>query len=100
MQVIYVGTACFAVMLYVALKTTLFVKVAPLLVGMLALATLGAALLAKKEWARRLAWGLFCGFLGLLSGLQAGPSADQQLQPYFGRQVVVVSSAETQRSCL
>ena len=94
MQVIYVGTACFAVMLYVALKTTLFVKVAPLLVGMLALVTLGAALLAKKEWARRLAWVLFCGFLGLLSGLQVGPSAAERLQPYFGQQVLVVGRVE------
>lgn len=94
MQVIYVGTACFAVMLYLALETTLFVKAAPILVDVLALVTLGAALLAKKEWARRLAWVLFCGFLGLLSGLQVGPSAAQQLQPYFGRQVLVVGRVE------
>ena len=94
MQVIYVGTACFAVMLYVALETTLFAKVALPLVVCLALVTLAAALLAKKEWARRIAWVLFCGFLGLLSGLQVGPSAAQQLQPYFGRQVLVVGRVE------
>lgn len=94
MQVIYVGTACFAVMLYAALETTLFAKVALPLVVCLALATLGAALLAKKEWARRIAWVLFCGFLGLLSGLQVGPSASQQLQPFFGRQVLVAGRVE------
>ncbi|MGM9529161.1 MAG: DNA internalization-related competence protein ComEC/Rec2 [Phascolarctobacterium sp.] len=60
----------------------------------MALFALLAALVVKKELARKIALVSFLTFLGLLSGLRVGSSATEALQPYYGKQVLLAGRVE------
>ena len=94
MQILYLGTMLFLMALYLALQTTIFAKASLLcLMGLLFLCLILGVIWQRDCW-RSIALGGFFVLLGLISGLRVGPSPAEVLQPYFGKNVIVVGSIE------
>lgn len=94
MQILYLGTMLFLMAIYLALQTTIFAKASLLcLIGLLFLCLILGVIWQRDCW-RSIALGGFFVLLGLISGLRVGPSPAEVLQPYFGKNVIVVGSLE------
>ena len=94
MHGLFGGAVAFGCALYLTLTTKLGSTLSPMA---LLPATLGAFLLAlfpKSAGWRRVGMVVFLLCLGLLNGLRVGPSAAEQLQHYFDKEVLVWGRVE------
>ena len=94
MHILYVGVAGFSVALYFALQGSFGQNLDLTLLAAAMLSSLIVAVFCKRNlWRNILLVGFFV-LLGLLNGLRVGPSAAEQLQPYFGKEVVLTGRLE------
>lgn len=97
MDIIYSGSFCFGMGLYMVLQTEFLADVSLLSVAFLLLAALFLGITIKKE-KYFLLHNLFllCFFLllGVTSGLRVEPSAAQRLQPYFEKEIILQGRLE------
>lgn len=97
MDIIYSGSFCFGMGLYMVLQTEFLADVSLLPVAFLLLAALFLGITIKKE-KYFLLHNLFllCFFLllGVTSGLRVEPSAAQRLQPYFEKEIILQGRLE------
>lgn len=94
MQILYPGFAAFAVAIYLVLQSKLVQRLDVAVLAVAMLASLLIAIFSKKEWYRNTFCIGFFVLLGLVNGLRLGPSAAEQLQPYYGKEVVLSGSVE------
>ena len=94
MKCIYFGTIAFIFSLLLTLQTTVLNSVSPYLTLVITLALLYLAINTKKELWRSICMIIFFAFLGISSGLRVGPSAEAILEPFFGKEVVLVGHVE------
>ncbi len=98
MDIIYSGSFCFGMGLYMVLQTEFLADVSLLPVAFLLLAALFLGITIKKE-KYFLLHNLFllCFFLllGVTSGLRTEPCAAERLQQYFNREVILQGHIET-----
>lgn len=94
MQILYPGFAVFAVAMYLVLQNKLVPRLDVAVLAAAMLASLLIAIFSKKEWYRNIFCIGFFVLLGLVNGLRLGPSAAEQLQPYYGKEVLLSGSIE------
>lgn len=94
MQILYPGFAVFAVAMYLVLHSKLVPRLDVAVLAVAMLASLLIAIFSKKEWYRNTFCIGFFVLLGLVNGLRLGPSAAEQLQPYYGKEVILSGSIE------
>lgn len=94
MQILYLGFAVFAVAMYLVLHSKLVPRLDVAVLAVAMLASLLIAIFSKKEWYRNTFCIGFFVLLGLVNGLRVGPSAAEQLQPYYGKEVLLSGSIE------
>lgn len=94
MQILYSGFAAFAVAMYLVLHSKLVPRLDVAVLAVAMLASLLIAIFSKKEWYRNIFCIGFFVLLGLVNGLRLGPSAAEQLQPYYGKEVLLSGSIE------
>ena len=94
MQILYPGFAVFAVAMYLVLQSKLVPRLDVAVLAAAMLASLLIAIFSKKEWYRNIFCIGFFVLLGLVNGLRLGPSAAEQLQPYYGKEVLLSGSIE------
>ena len=94
MQILYPGFAAFAVAMYLVLQSKLVPRLDVAVLAVAMLASLLIAIFSKKEWYRNTFCIGFFVLLGLVNGLRVEPSAAEQLQPYYGKEVLLSGSIE------
>ena len=94
MQILYPGFAVFAIAMYLVLHSKLVPRLDVAVLAVTMLASLLIAIFSKKEWYRNTFCIGFFVLLGLVNGLRLGPSAAEQLQPYYGKEVLLSGSIE------
>lgn len=89
MNSIYFGTFVFLFSLFVTLQTTLLQDF-PIHLGMgITMASLLLTMKCNSSLLRNTLLVLFFAFLGMTNGLRIGPSAAEQLEPHFGKEVIL-----------
>ena len=94
MQILYPGFAAFAVAMYLVLHSMLVPRLDVAVLAVAMLASLLIAIFSKKEWCRNIFCIGFFVLLGLVNGLRVGASAAEQIQPYYGKEVLLSGSIE------
>ena len=94
MQALYPCVAAFGLALYLTLQTGLSAALNLALLALMLIVSLVAAVLSKRERWRNAFLVVFFVFLGMLNGLRVGASAAEQLQPYYGKEVLLSGSIE------
>lgn len=94
MQILYPGFAVFAVDMYLVLQNKLVPRLDVAVLAAAMLASLLIAIFSKKAWCRNIFCIGFFVLLGLVNGLRVGASAAEQLQPYYGKEVLLSGSIE------
>lgn len=94
MQILYPGFAVFAVDMYLVLQNKLVPRLDVAVLAAAMLASLLIAIFSKKAWCRNIFCIGFFVLLGLVNGLRVGTSAAEQLQPYYGKEVLLSGSIE------
>ena len=94
MQILYPGFVVFAVAMYLVLQSKLVPRLDVAVLAVAMLASLLIAIFGKKEWYRNTFCIGFFVLLGLVNGLRVEPSAAEQLQPYYGKEVLLSGSIE------
>lgn len=97
MNIIYIGSLCFACGLYMVLQTKFMTSLSPALAITLLLAVLLLGIVFKREkyfLLHNFFWLCFFLLLGVVSGLRVEPSAAQRLQPYFNKEIVFIGRLE------
>lgn len=94
MQILYPGFAVFAVAMYLVLQNKLVPRLDVAVLAVAMLASLLIAIFSKKAWCRNIFCIGFFVLLGLVNGLRVGASAAEQLQPYYGKEVLLSGSIE------
>lgn len=98
MQALYPCVAAFGLALYLTLQTGLSAALNLALLALMLIVSLVAAVLSKRERSRNAFLVVFFVLLGMLNGLRVGASAAEQLQPYFGKEVVLCGHIEALQS--
>lgn len=98
MQALYPCVAAFGLALYLTLQTGLSAALNLALLALMLIVSLVAAVLNKRERSRNAFLVVFFVLLGMLNGLRVGASAAEQLQPYFGKEVVLCGHIEALQS--
>lgn len=93
MQQLLYGVCCFLIAVYLGLELSL-IAVYNTYFLIAACATAVLLLLFKGERLLLVLFCIFCIFLGVWNGSRCAPSAAEQLQPYFGKQVVASGRIE------
>ena len=94
MQILYPGFVAFALAMNLVLHSKLVPRLDVAVLAVAMLASLLIAIFSKKEWYRNTFCIGFFVLLGLVNGLRLGPSAAEQLQPYYGKEVLLSGSIE------
>ena len=98
MQALYPCVAAFGLALYLVLQTGLGAALNLAMLALMLIVSLVAAVLSKRERSRNAFLVVFFVLLGMLNGLRVGASAAEQLQPYFGKEVVLCGHIEALQS--
>lgn len=98
MQALYPCVAAFGLALYLTLQTGLSAALNLAMLALMLIVSLVAAVLSKRERWRNAFLVVFFVLLGMLNGLRVGASAAEQLQPYFGKEVVLCGHIEALQS--
>ena len=98
MQALYPCVAAFGLALYLTLQTGLSAALNLALLALMLIVSLVAAVLSKRERWRNAFLVVFFVLLGMLNGLRVGASVSDQLQPYFGKEVVLCGHIEALQS--
>ena len=98
MQALYPCVAAFGLALYFALQTGLSAALNLAMLALMLIVSLVAAVLSKRERWRNAFLVVFFVLLGMLNGLRVGASVSAQLQPYFGKEVVLCGHIEALQS--
>lgn len=94
MNRIYFGTFAFIICLFLTLQASVLQNFSLLLAFGTTMASLIIAIACKNSQWRNLFFVLFFAFLGLCNGLCVGTSAEEHLQPYFGKDVIMEGYVE------
>ena len=94
MHGLFGGAVAFGCALYLTLTTKLGSTLSPMALLPATLVAFLLALFPKSAGWRRVGIVVFLLCLGLLNGLRVGPSAAEQLRPYFDKEVLVWGRVE------